>query len=56
LGSRETIENLGFNEIRIYREGASNYEVEIRRISYNGNGWDWRGEGMSFWLGQETPV
>ena len=48
MGSRETIESLGFNEIRIFREGASDYEIEVRRVAYNGNGWDVTGDVMSF--------
>lgn len=48
LGSRETIACLGFNEIRIFREGANYYEVEIQRIGYNGNGWDGTKDVVSF--------
>ena len=51
LGSRETAENLGFNEIRIFREGDSQYEVEVERIAYNGNGWDKTGKSTSFRIG-----
>ena len=48
LGSRETLVNLGFNEIRIYREGATHFEVEVRRMAFSGSGWDRTNDLMSF--------
>jgi 3',5'-cyclic AMP phosphodiesterase CpdA len=48
LGSRETLEHLGFNEVRVFREGSSTFEIEVRRVAYNGNGWDMTADAMSF--------
>lgn len=50
LGSRETLDNHGYNEIRIYREGATCYEVQVRRVAYKGNSWDATPDVMSFGL------
>jgi 3',5'-cyclic AMP phosphodiesterase CpdA len=39
LGSREIQENLGYNEIRVRREGDSTYEVSVRRFVRRGVDW-----------------
>jgi len=39
LGSTETSDRNGFNEIRIYREGDERYQIEVLRYSWKGQTW-----------------
>ncbi len=48
LGSRQTQENLGFNEIRVFREGARKFEVSVRRFGREGTAWVQMGAEMVF--------
>jgi hypothetical protein len=39
LGSRETQEHLGFNEIRLHREGEDRHELAVRKLIRQGEQW-----------------